>query len=86
MSRLKPGATYIYERAMGVIYARESGADPSTRFVIGYESGAEHDPITGHRIQKDLWNDIFKLSETNSTLRDALEQVLIVYNLVKVNE
>jgi hypothetical protein len=50
---LKPGTTYIYERADGVVYARESGADPSTRQVVGYESGAEYDPITGHRIEYD---------------------------------
>jgi len=53
MGTLKPDATYIYERAEGIIYAREFGADPSTRRVIGYESGKEYDPITGHKIDYD---------------------------------
>jgi len=53
MGQLKPGATYIYERAEGIVYARESGADPSTRQVVGYESGKEYDPITGHKINYD---------------------------------
>ena len=53
MGSLTPGATYIYERADGIIYARESGSDPSTRQVIGYESGKEYDPITGHKINYD---------------------------------
>jgi len=53
MGQLKPGATYIYERAEGIIYARESGADPSTRQVVGYESGVEYDPINGHKINYD---------------------------------
>jgi hypothetical protein len=53
MGNLTPGATYIYERADGIVYARESGADPSTRQVVGYESGKEYDPITGHRIDYD---------------------------------
>ena len=53
MGQLKPGATLIYERAEGIIYARESGADPSTRQVVGYESGTEYDPITGHKINYD---------------------------------
>jgi hypothetical protein len=53
MGTLKPGATYIYERAEGIIYAREFGADPSTRQVVGYESGREYDPITGHKINYD---------------------------------
>jgi len=53
MGTLKPNATLIYERAGGIVYARESGADPSTRQVVGYESGAEYDPITGHKINYD---------------------------------
>jgi len=53
MGNLKPGATYIYERSDGIVYARESGADPSTRQVVGYESGREYDPITGHKVDYD---------------------------------
>jgi len=37
MGTLKPGATYIYEKANGVTYAREFGAEPSTRQVIGWD-------------------------------------------------
>jgi len=53
MGTLKPGATLIYERADGIIYAREFGADPGTRQMVGYESGKEYDPITGHKIDYD---------------------------------
>ena len=53
MGTLKPGVTYIYERSDGIVYARESGADPSTRQVVGYESGKEYDPITGHKVDYD---------------------------------
>jgi hypothetical protein len=53
MGNLKPGATLIYEQAEGIIYARESGSDPSTRQVVGYESGVEYDPINGHKIDYD---------------------------------
>ena len=53
MGSLKPGATYIYERNGGTVYARELGADISTRQVVGYESGTEYDPITGHKINYD---------------------------------
>ena len=53
MGSLNPGATYIYERANGIVYARESGSDPNTRQVVGYESGKEYDPITGHKIDYD---------------------------------
>jgi len=53
MGNLKPDTKYIYERAEGIIYARELGADPGTRQIVGYESGAEYDPITGHKINYD---------------------------------
>jgi len=53
MGSLKPDATYIYERADGIVYAREFGADPSTRQVVGYESGIEYDPVSGHKISYD---------------------------------
>lgn len=36
MGTLKPGATYIYERVGNEVYAREAGADPNTRELIGY--------------------------------------------------
>ena len=53
MGTLKPGATYIYERNGNEVYAREFGADPSTRQVVGYESGTEYDPVSGHKIDYD---------------------------------
>ena len=99
MGTLKPGATYIYERANGVVYAREFGADPSTRFEVGYE----YDPITGHRIDHDertsdgrplfehiqenkLWGEIRREARTNPTLQDALDHAIMIYQLTKTNE
>jgi hypothetical protein len=37
MGSLKPGATYIYERNKDTVYAREFGADPNTRQVVGWK-------------------------------------------------
>ena len=85
MSRLKPGATYIYERADGIIYAREFGAEHHTRFIIGYESGADYDPITGHKIDKNLWDDIFQEAASNPTLQTAIDRVIMIYRLSKDN-
>ena len=53
MGSLKPDTKYIYERSDGIVYAREFGADPSTRQVVGYESGREYDPVSGHKIDYD---------------------------------
>jgi hypothetical protein len=103
MGSLKPDTKYIYERSDGIVYAREFGADPSTRQVVGYESGAEYDPISGHKIDYDsrtsdgrplrdhimdakMWGEIRRAAKTNPTLQDALERVIMIYQLSKTNE
>jgi hypothetical protein len=99
MGTLKPNTTYIYERANGVVYAREFGADPDTRFEVGYE----YDPVTGHKIDHDkrtadgrplhdhimenkLWGEIRREARTNPTLQDALERAIMIYQLSKEDE
>ena len=98
MGTLKPDATYIYERANGVVYAREFGADPSDRFEIGYE----YDPVTGqkiphnwdsrtsnggplhdHMMEDQLWGQIRRAAKTNPTLQDALDHAIMIYRLTK---
>jgi hypothetical protein len=99
MGSLKPGATLIYERNGNTVYARESGADPSTRVVVGHD----YDPITGHRIDLDsrthdgrplhdhimehkMWGEIRRAALTNPTLQDALDRVIMIYQLSKTHE
>ncbi len=99
MGTLKPGATYIYERVGNEVYARESGADPSTRQLMGYS----YDPVTGHqidytkptltgdrlfdRLQEDkMWGDIRRLAKTNPALQDAVDRVIMIYKLIKVDK
>jgi len=99
MGTLKPNTTYIYERADGVVYARESGADPSTRIEVGYE----YDPVSGHRIDYDsrtgngrplhdhimedkMWGEIRRTAKINPTLQDALERAIMIYQLSKEHE
>ena len=92
MGNLTPGATYIYERSEGVIYAREFGK--TERRVVGYEKPTDYDPITGHKIDTILGMDarkvaelvsIAQLAESNPTLQEALERVKILYYLSKDN-
>jgi hypothetical protein len=93
MGQLTPGATYIYERADGVTYAREFGADPSTREAIGWNYDPTHpnfDPRTGdgrplrdHIMDSKLWGDIRREAKTNPTLQDALERAILIYHLSK---
>ena len=79
MGSLKPGATLIYERANGVITAREFGS--TEKRVVGYDVG--HSP---EQIHLSEWNDILRASENNSTLREAIERVKIIYNLSRPHE
>ena len=79
MGTLKPGATYIYEKADGITYAREFGALHNERFEIGRDY---------ERFLKDelrLWEDIVRAGRTNQTLQAALDRVKILYHLSKDN-
>jgi hypothetical protein len=82
---LKPGATYIYERYDGIIYAREEGGNPSDRFVIGYESADAYDVHSNIR-ENQLWNNIRLAAQTNPTLREALDRAMVIYELSKKDE
>jgi len=81
MGQLEPGATYIYERADGVTYARKLGSDPGSRTAIGWDSQVQEDL---ERFHKDvLWTNILREAEHNSALQDALDRVKVVYELSK---
>ena len=99
MGTLKPGATYIYERVGNEVYARESGADPGTRRLMGYA----YDPVTGHHVDYDkrtsdgrplfdhlqedkMWGEIRRMARTSPALQDALERVIMIYKLIKVDK
>jgi hypothetical protein len=79
MTRLKPGATYIYERADGVTYAREFGE--VERFPIGWDAGAKE------KLEElqyaSVWSDIKRTAKSNPTLQEALDRVKILYELSK---
>ena len=83
MGTLTPGATYIYERADGIIYAREFGADPHDRFVVGYESAQAYDPLRDSVKENQLWHEIRQAAKNNSTLHEALERARVIYELSK---
>lgn len=87
MGRLNPGATYIYERVDGTVFAREFGSDE--RIIVGQDFDSS-DTATYQRIATDyiedtLWHDIRSAAETNETLHEALERVKILYHLSKNN-
>ena len=86
MGQLKPGATYIYERDGKKTYAREMGADPSTRILIGYDwdgSGQNLEQGLEKLEQEQLWAEIRHAAKTNKTLQHAIEECIIIYKLSK---
>jgi hypothetical protein len=91
MGSLTPGATYIYEKADGVTYAREFGADPSTRKAIGWDylpHNPSFDPTQSRRSDLDDHNEWIKIrlaAKKNPTLQEAVDRVKILYHLSKDN-
>lgn len=77
MGQLKPGATYIYERSNGAVYAREKGQQE--RILIGKMYDGNGLDIN----ETALWNDIRKEALTNPTLQKALDHAIMIYRLSK---
>lgn len=76
MGSLKPGVTYIYEKADGVTYAREFGSSDRV------EIGRDFDLQLQHEL---LWKDIHREAKTNSALQRALDNAIMIYRLSKDN-
>ena len=81
MGNLKPGATYVYEHADGVTYAREFGAPHNERFEIGrtLEKQSEIDNLK----EDKLWGEIRRSAKSNPLLQQALDRAIMIYHLSK---
>lgn len=80
MGSLKPGATYIYERADGIVYAREFGQ--TKRRVVGYETDDGHVAASTKRLLSEM-NEVIRMCETDPEMKELLDKLFIVYNLKK---
>ena len=86
MGTLKPGATYVYERNGGEIYAREQGQ--LDKKLIGYTYDPRtHDgrPLHDHIMDSKMWGEIRRAAKTNPALQKALDRVIMIYRLSKDN-
>lgn len=77
MGTLKPGATYIYEHADGITYAREAGAPASERFEIGRSLGRQD--LDDHK----EWIEIRSAAKDNPALQKAVDHVKVLYKIIK---
>jgi hypothetical protein len=84
MGKLKPNTSYIYERVDGVVYARESRADPLSREAIGWDADSYPESMAFNVLKEsNYWRDILIAAKTNPTLQEALDRVKIIYELSK---
>ena len=89
MGSLTPGVKYIYERNGDTVYARELGADPSTRKEIGWDYApsntdrSERQERLNSLRDDQLWHKIRLAARDNVTLQDALDCVIALYHLSK---
>lgn len=86
MGNLKPGATYIYERDNGTVYAREKGSDPMTRTEVGWDYDprtSDGRPLRDHIMDAKMWGEIRREARTNLTLQRAVDRVIMIYKLSK---
>jgi hypothetical protein len=85
MGSLTPGAAYIYERVGDTVFRRESGHNE--REVVGYDHRTpDGRPLSEHMREDQLWGNIRREARTNPALQDALDRVIMIYNLSKTNE
>jgi hypothetical protein len=80
MGSLNPGATYIYERVAGRVFAREFGK--SERKLVGYTT----DTSPEMEIYRSEMNQVLLMCETDPAMRELLDQLFVMYNLKKTHE
>ena len=80
MGTLTPGATYIYERVAGSIFAREFGK--TERKLVGYATDVSPDM----QMLRSEINRVLIVCESDPAMRELLDQLFVLYNLKKNHE
>jgi len=61
--------------------------DPITGHKIDYDKRTSDGRLLREHMQEDkMWGDIRRLAQTNPALQDAVERVIIIYRLIKVDK
>ena len=88
MGQLNSETKYIYERADGIVYAREFGSEPSTRKEVGWDYDSrtiDGRPLSKHIEEDKMWGEIRRASKTNPALQKVLDRAIMIYRLSKDN-
>lgn len=80
MGTLTPGATYIYERVAGSIFAREFGK--TERKLVGYTT----DISPEMQMLRSEINQVLLMCEHDPAMKELLDQLFVMYNLKKTHE
>lgn len=80
MGSLKPGATYIYERVAGSVFAREFGK--TERKLVGYSTNMSPEI----EIYRSEMNQVLLMCESDPAMKEMLDQLFVMYNLKKQHE
>ncbi len=80
MGSLTPGATYIYERVAGSIFAREYGK--TERKLVGYVT----DISPEIEMYRSEINQVLLMCERDPAMKELLDQLFVMYNLKKTHE
>ena len=84
MGSLVPGVPLIYERVDSAVYSRRAGE--LERTVVGHDYDSrtgDGRPLYDHIMEDKMWGDIRRTAKTNPTLQDALDRVIMIYQLSK---
>jgi hypothetical protein len=84
MGQLEANATYIYEKADGITYARKLGDPPDTRFEIGRDYDREQ--LRQDLMDAKMWGEIRRAAKSNPALQEALDRVIVIYELSRQDE
>ena len=71
----------IYEHVDGVIYQRQFNQDISQRQEVARTEQRQRLDQALH--EQQLWHDIRQTAKTNPVLQEALDRVIVIYNLIK---
>lgn len=81
MGSLDPGASYVYERVDDRIYARKFGE--TKRQLVGWTDSPTSLAVREYASEI---NQVLKMCETDSAMRELLDQLFVLYNLKRTHD
>lgn len=83
MGRLKPGASFKYEKHGP--YTISTDERTNERSIVGYDYGQNYETTREHMQDDKFWGDLRREAKTNVALQRALDRAIMIYRLSKDN-